>query len=65
MSKKISHTSKQKKSSGDWHCSFDSMGMGDYYGTGIKNKVGKVRENTVGFIPVSPKKLRIPPTSLA
>lgn len=31
--------------------------MGDYYGTGIKAKVGKMREDSLGMNSVSPKKL--------
>lgn len=40
------------------------MGMGDYYGTGILAKVGKIRDVT-GFEPMSKKKLKTPPKSLA
>lgn len=58
---KNAHTSSSKKSSGDWHVSHTSMGMGDYYGTGIKNKVGKMREDSVGINLVTPKKLKSPP----
>lgn len=54
---------KSKKSSGDWHVSHTSMGMGDYYGTGIKAKVGKVIEGT-GMNSLSPKKLGTPPKSV-
>lgn len=38
---------------------------GDYYGMGIKNPVGKIRESTVGQEPVSEKGLKKPPKSLA
>lgn len=60
---KQSHTNKNKKSSGDWHVSHTSMGMGDYYGTGITAKIGKMREG-VGFQEVSKSKLKTPPTSV-
>lgn len=40
------------------------MGMGDYYGTGITAKIGKMREGT-GFEILSKKKLKNPPKSLA
>jgi hypothetical protein len=40
-------------------------GMGDFYGTGVKQKIGRVRENTIGFNAVPPKKLKVPPKSLA
>lgn len=41
------------------------MAMGDYYGTGIKAKVGRMREDQLGFNSVPPKKLMKPPRSLA
>ncbi len=65
MKSKTAHTANPKKSSGDWHVSHTSMGMGDYYGTGIKAKVGKMREDSVGMTAVTPKKLLKPPRSLA
>ena len=43
----------------------NSGASGDYYGTGIKNPVGKVRSSTVGFNPVSGKKLKTPPKKIA
>ena len=46
------------------HVANTKYGMGDYYGTGVKNKVGKMREG-VGNRPVSPSKLKSPPRSLA
>lgn len=58
-----SHVSKPKKSSGDWHVSHTSLGMGDYYGTGIKAKLGKVIDG-VGLNPISKKKLSKPPKSV-
>lgn len=66
MSKsKTAHTGNKKPSSGDWHVSHTSMGMGDYYGTGIKAKLGRVREDTMGMMAVNPKQLKTPPKSLA
>lgn len=58
------HTSNAKKPSGDWHVSNTSMGMGDYYGTGVRAKVGKVIEG-MGMQEITPKKLKTPPRSLA
>jgi hypothetical protein len=46
------------------HTSNSKKGMGDYYGTGITAKIGRMREG-VGFESVSPKKLKTPPKSLA
>lgn len=60
------HSSNKKGGSfgGDWHVSHSSMGMGDYYGTGVKQKVGRIREG-YGQNPVSPENLKKPPKSLA
>lgn len=46
------------------HTSNSKIGMGDYYGTGIKNKMGRTRE-VIGVKPLSMKKLGKPPKSLA
>jgi hypothetical protein len=59
------HTSNAKRSSGDWHVSHTSMGMGDYYGQGIKAKIGKMRGDSMGMIAASPKRLKTPPRSVA
>jgi hypothetical protein len=62
---KNSHTSKQKGGphKGDWHTSHTSMGMGDYYGTGIKAKLGKMREGT-GMVTMDKQRLGTPPKSV-
>jgi hypothetical protein len=39
-------------------------GMGDYYGTGIKQKVGRIRDDQIMDI-IQPKKLKKPPRALA
>lgn len=59
-----SHVAYTKNASGDSHSSFESMGMGDYYGRGVKNKMGKVIKGS-GVNQVSKKGLKKPPTSLA
>jgi hypothetical protein len=64
-SNKQAHTSNTKKGQGDWHVSHTSMGMGDYYGTGIKAKLGRVRDDSMGMMAVIPKKLKTPPRSVA
>lgn len=46
------------------HTSNSKKGMGDYYGTGIPNKIGKIRDG-MGVPEVTPKKLKKPPKSLA
>jgi hypothetical protein len=38
---------------------------GDYYGTGVKNPMGRIRSPTVGTNPVSVSKLSKPPKSIA
>ncbi len=47
------------------HSANKKFGMGDNYGTGIKNPQGKMREDSLGMISVTPKKLKKPPKSLA
>ena len=59
-SAKQSHVKPSKKSSGDSHVSHTSMGMGDYYGTGIRAKMGTVIEGN-GIKPLSKKKIGTPP----
>lgn len=46
------------------HTPNTKLGMGDHYGTGVKNPIGKMREG-VGQVNVSSKKLKKPPRSLA
>jgi hypothetical protein len=47
------------------HTPNTKFGMGDYYGTGIKAKVGRIRENFMEIIPQIPKKIKTAPKSLA
>ncbi len=53
-----------KKSSKQAHTSDAKKGMGDYYGTGLKAKIGEVREDTVGYKKISKKGLRTPPKTV-
>lgn len=39
-------------------------GMGDNYGTGIRAKLGRMRDG-MGMVTLTPKKLKTPPKSLA
>lgn len=55
---------KSLKPTKEWHSSNKKFGMGDYYGTGIKQKVGRIREG-YGQNPITPAKLKKPPKSLA
>lgn len=47
------------------HSANKKYGMGDNYGTGVKNKQGKMRDDSMGMIAVTPSKLKKPPKSLA
>ena len=48
------------------HVADSKFGMGDFYGTGVRNKVGKIRSGyTPGTNPVGKKGLKKPPKSLA
>lgn len=46
------------------HTPNTKYGMGDYYGSGVKAKIGKMIEGT-GMQNMSPRKIRTPPKSLA
>lgn len=46
------------------HTAGSQKGMGDYYGSGIVAKIGKMRSG-VGFEEISPPKMKTPPRSLA
>lgn len=54
-----------KKKGKEWHGSSSKFGMGDFYGTGLKAKVGRMRDDSMGVNAVSPTKLKIPPKSVA
>jgi hypothetical protein len=49
---------------GEVNTSHSQTGMGDYYGVGIKNPMGKSRD-VMGFSPIKSKSLKKPPKSLA
>ena len=55
---------KKSKSPHENHTSSSKIGMGDSYGTGIKAKVGKVRD-VMGLKAMTNKKLGVPPKKLA
>lgn len=47
------------------HSSNQKFGMGDHYGTGVRNKFGRLRDSSSpGFIPLGEKKLKTPPKSV-
>ncbi len=39
----------------------ESGPMGNNYGLGMKNKMGRMRGDSIGYIPASPKQLGTPP----
>lgn len=41
-----------------------SGASGDYYGTGVKAKIGTMRSDSVGYRPVNRKQLGTPPKSV-
>lgn len=47
------------------HTANTPYGMGDNYGTGLKAKIGRMRDDSMGRTSIIPKKLRTPPKSLA
>jgi len=47
------------------HTPKTKFGMGNYYGTGVKQKIGRVREDFMGMLDMPPKKLSIPPRGVA
>ena len=57
-------TAKTGKKVQEAHVSNTKYGMGDYYGTGIKQKMGTIRDG-LGIVQTPPAKLRKPPKSLA
>ena len=40
------------------------FGMGDHYGTGHKNPMGRMRDGSVGYRPVTAGRMRKPPKSV-
>lgn len=42
----------------------EHQGMGYYYGRAMKNPMGKMRGDSIGYIPVSKKRLGTPPKNV-
>lgn len=42
----------------------ESQGMGMYWGTGLKNPIGRLRDDTLGYRPVSKEQMGTPPTQV-
>lgn len=56
-----------KKANGpkkEWHASPSKMGSGDYYGTGVRQKVGKMRGSYIDNV-IPETKMKIPPKRVA
>lgn len=47
------------------HTANTKYGMGDNYGTGVRAKLGIVRDDTVGMAKLSKKQIGTPPKSVA
>lgn len=63
--KKTSLKSWEKAPSNQNTRGFEGTGMGDYYGTGVRNPQGKLRSKTVGMTSLNRKQLHTPPKALA
>lgn len=46
------------------HVANTKYGMGDNYGTGVRQKLGRMRDDSMGMFAMTPKKLKKPPKSL-
>jgi len=55
---------KNKTKNHESHTSPTRFGMGDYYGSGVKQKMGRMRDDTLGYIPVSKRQMGTPPKSV-
>lgn len=55
----------KKPYKGAAHTPRSQKGLGDYYGTGIVAKIGKMRSDSMGMQTLTPKELKKPPRSLA
>lgn len=55
---------KKTKKYQEAHSANTKFGMGDYYGTGIRAPLGKMRDG-MGMIELNPKQKKQPPKSLA
>jgi hypothetical protein len=58
------HTPKKTKRYRFAHTNQSQSGLGDYYGTGIVAKIGKMRSG-LGMQTLIPKELKKPPKTLA
>ena len=62
----IKHSKASKKPhKGAAHAPRSSKGLGDYYGTGIVAKIGKMRDDSIGMQALTQKQMKKPPKQLA
>jgi len=54
-----------KSKSPEAHTSKSKSPFGDHLGSGVRNKIGKVKDVTVGVIPATKKQMKTPPKKLA
>jgi hypothetical protein len=55
---------KKLKKTAAAHTTLSSKGVGDFYGSGIRNKIGRSRD-VMGISEIPSKKLKNPPKSMA
>ena len=56
---------KIKTSRDQAHTPKSPKGLGDYYGTGIVAKLGRMRDDSMGMQALTPKEMKKPPRSVA
>ncbi len=61
---KLKSKAASKPYAGAVHTPKSQKGLGDYYGTGVRAKIGRMRSG-IGMVDLNPKKLNTPPRSLA
>lgn len=57
--------SAKKPYNGAAHTPRSQKGLGDYYGTGIVAKLGRMRDESMGMQALSTRQMKKPPRSLA
>lgn len=55
----------KKPYKGQAHTPASPKGLGDYYGTGIVAKIGRMRDDSMGMQSLTPREMKKPPRSLA
>ena len=53
-----------KKVRKEFHCPETKLAMGDFYGTGVRNPMGRIRDSSVNT-QIPKGKLKTPPKALA